>query len=45
MVLIEAQIVHIHAEVNIEAAIAIIVGYCRMGEGSLRRTRKLEASR
>ena len=42
VILVEAEVVHIRAEVNIEASIAIVVGYGGVREGSLRRTCKPE---
>src|ERR1035437_2671952 len=42
VILVQAEIVHIKAEVDIETAIAIVVGHRRMGECSLRGTGELE---
>jgi len=42
VILIEAQVVHVRAEVDIETPVAIIVGQCGVREGALRRARKLE---
>src|ERR1700677_2873249 len=42
VILIEAQVVAVQAEVNIQTSVAIVVGQGRMGEGPLRRLRKLE---
>ena len=42
MVLVEPQVVHVHTEVNVEAAVAIIVGHGSVRERSLWRTGKLE---
>ena len=42
MVLIEAKVVAVKAEVNVEVPVAVIVGQSRVSKGSLRSTRKLK---
>ena len=36
VILIEAEIIAVEAEIDIEASIAVVIGDGRMGEGSLR---------
>ena len=42
MILVKPQVVHIRAEVDVKASVAIVVSYCCMGECSFRSARKLE---
>ncbi len=42
VILVEAEIVHIEAEVDIQAAVAVVVGNGGVGEGSLGRAREAE---
>ena len=42
VILIQAQVVAVQAEVNIETSVAIVVGNSRMRKRSLRRVRKFE---
>ena len=42
VILIESQVIHVHAEIDIESSVAVVVGNRGMGEGSLRLASKFE---
>ena len=42
MVLVQSEVIAVQAKINVETAVAIVVGDGGMGESSLRRSRKFE---
>ena len=42
VILVEAEVIAVEAEVDVQTAITVVVGECGVGEGSLRGLRKLE---